>query len=76
MAAAGAADGHRRRTHAAQFLTWRRCGHVLEMRDHDVSSVLTKLVMEAGFSNSTAAGEAEERRSSCRMAPATPFHGN
>ena len=58
-------------THAAQFLICRKCGRVVEMQDHDVSSVLARMAKEAGISISTATIEAEGLCSTCRTAPAT-----
>src|SRR6478672_13719068 len=56
-------------THAAQFLICRTCGRVVEMQDHDVSTVLARVAKEAGFSISTATIEAEGLCSTCRTAP-------
>src|SRR5271157_5620057 len=63
-------------THAAQFLICRKCGRVVEMQDHDVSSVLARVAKEAGFSISTATIEAEGLCSTCRAAPATRSRSN
>src|SRR6516165_10079134 len=57
-------------THAAQFLICRKCGRVVEMQDHDVSSVLARAAKEAVFFNDTATTEAEGLCSTCRTAPA------
>lgn len=62
--------------HAAQFLICRKCGRVVEMRDHDVASVLAKAAKEAGFSISAATIEAEGLCSSCRIAPAIRARSN
>jgi Fur family transcriptional regulator, zinc uptake regulator len=63
-------------THAAQFLICRKCGRVVEMQDHDVYSVLTRVAKEAGFSISSATVEAEGLCSTCRTAPATRARSN
>jgi Fur family zinc uptake transcriptional regulator len=55
-------------THAAQFLICRECGRVVEMQNHDVSSVLTRAAQEAGFSVSSATIEAEGLCSTCHSA--------
>src|SRR3954471_1710860 len=55
--------------HAAQFLICRICGRVVEMQDHDVSSVLARAAKEAGFSISNATVEAEGLCSTCRNSP-------
>ncbi len=55
-------------THAAQFLICRTCGRVVEMQDHDVSSVLTRAAKEAGFTITSATVEAEGLCSTCRAA--------
>jgi Fur family zinc uptake transcriptional regulator len=68
-------DGERR-THAAQFLICRKCGRVLEMQDHDVSTVLAKAAKEAGFSISIATVEAEGLCGTCRTARAAHARGN
>jgi Fur family zinc uptake transcriptional regulator len=56
-------------THAAQFLICRTCGRVVEMQDHDVSSVLARAAKEAGFTISAATIEAEGLCSTCRSVP-------
>ena len=63
-------------THAAQFLICRKCGRVVEMQDHDVSTVLARVAKEAGFSISSATIEAEGLCSMCRTAtPSRARHG-
>ncbi|HSZ88377.1 MAG TPA: transcriptional repressor [Acetobacteraceae bacterium] len=63
-------------THAAQFLICRKCGRVVEMQDHDVSTVLARVAKEAGFSISNATIEAEGLCSTCRTAaPSRARHG-
>src|SRR5690242_17471962 len=56
-------------THAAQFLICRTCGRVVEMQDHDVSSVLARAAKEAGFTINAATIEAEGLCSTCRAVP-------
>ena len=55
-------------SHAAQFLICRTCGRVVEMQDHDVSSVLARAAKQAGFTISNATIEAEGLCSTCRSA--------
>ena len=55
-------------THAAQFLICRTCGRVVEMQDHEVSTVLTRAARHAGFTVSSATVEAEGLCSTCRSA--------
>jgi len=57
-------------THAAQFLICRTCGRVVEMQDHDVSTVLARAAKDAGFSISSATVEAEGLCSTCRSSSA------
>jgi Fur family zinc uptake transcriptional regulator len=54
--------------HAAQFLICRNCGRVVEMQDHDVAAVLTRVAKEAGFTIGNATVEAEGLCSTCRSA--------
>jgi Fur family transcriptional regulator, zinc uptake regulator len=60
-------------THAAQFLICRTCGRVVEMQDHDVSSVLARAAKDAGFTIGSATVEAEGLCSTCRAA--SPVRG-
>jgi Fur family zinc uptake transcriptional regulator len=53
-------------THAAQFLICRQCGRVVEMQNHDVSTVLAHAAREAGFTIGSATIEAEGLCSTCR----------
>ncbi len=55
-------------THAAQFLICRECGKVVEIQDHQVSTVLARAAKEAGFSIANATVEAEGMCSTCRVA--------
>ena len=55
-------------THAAQFLICRECGRVVEMQNHDLSTVLARAAQDAGFSVSSATIEAEGLCSTCRSA--------
>ena len=55
-------------SHAAQFLICRTCGRVVEMQDHDVSSVLARAAKQAGFTINNATIEAEGLCSTCRSA--------
>lgn len=59
-------------THAAQFLICRKCGRVVEMQDHEVSSMLARAARNAGFSITNATIEAEGLCSTCRAA--SPSH--
>ena len=63
-------------THAAQFLICRNCGRVVEMQDHDVSSVLARAAKREGFSISGATIEAEGFCGSCRTGPAAARHNH
>ena len=54
--------------HAAQFLICHTCGRVVEMQDHDVSTVLARAAKEAGFTIANATIEAEGLCSTCRSA--------
>jgi Fur family zinc uptake transcriptional regulator len=47
------------RGHAVQFLICRECGRVIELQDHDVSSVLAAAAEQAGFKIGNAVIEAE-----------------
>ena len=53
------------RGHAVQFLICRECGRVIELQDHDVSSVLAAAAEQAGFKISNAVIEAEGVCSTC-----------
>ena len=53
-------------THAAQFLICRKCGRVVEMQDHEISTVLARAAKEAGFNITNATIEAEGLCSTCR----------
>lgn len=55
--------------HAPQFLICRDCGRVIEMRNHDVATVLAQAAEAAGFTVSGATIEAEGLCSTCRSAP-------
>jgi len=63
-------------THAAQFLICRNCGRVVEMQDHDVSSVLARAAKQAGFSISSATIEAEGFCDTCQTGPAMHGHNH
>jgi Fur family zinc uptake transcriptional regulator len=54
--------------HAAQFLICRVCGRVVEMQDHQVSTVLARAAKHAGYSVLNATIEAEGLCSTCRAA--------
>jgi Fur family zinc uptake transcriptional regulator len=58
------------RSHAVQFLICRDCGRVIELQDHDVSSVLAAAAKQAGFKISNAVIEAEGVCSTCVSAAA------
>lgn len=58
------------RGHAVQFLICRECGRVIELQDHDVSSVLAAAAEQAGFEISNAVIEAEGFCSTCVSAAA------
>jgi Fur family transcriptional regulator, zinc uptake regulator len=58
------------RGHAVQFLICRECGRVIELQDHDVSSVLAAAAEQAGFKISNAVIEAEGVCSTCVSAAA------
>jgi Fur family transcriptional regulator, zinc uptake regulator len=63
-------------THAAQFLICRNCGHVIEMQDPDVASVLTRAAKNAGFTIGSATIEAEGLCSTCRTAATPPLRAS
>jgi Fur family zinc uptake transcriptional regulator len=63
-------------THSAQFLICHNCGRVVEMQDHDVSSVLARAAKQAGFSISSATIEAEGFCGTCQTGPATRSHNH
>jgi Fur family zinc uptake transcriptional regulator len=63
-------------THAAQFLICRQCGKVIEMQDHDVSTVLARAAQAAGFSISGATIEAEGLCSTCHGASSDRARAN